>query len=90
MFDDEQVYGYGRLWNYYRWTTPMEFHLFAADKQPEIVSAGSERKPVKKKGKRVGSKQLSVTRFVPNWSDDPAGFPAALKLFGYADRWVAL
>ncbi|GAH72669.1 unnamed protein product, partial [marine sediment metagenome] len=48
VFDDEMVYGYGRLWRYYRWTTPLEFHLFATKKQPEIVSAGSERKAVKK------------------------------------------
>jgi outer membrane protein assembly factor BamB len=70
VFDDEKVFGYGRLWSYYRWTTPLEFHLFAAEKQPEIVSAATERKPVKKNGKRVGSKTLSVTRFVSDWSDD--------------------
>ena len=70
VFDDETVYGYGRLWNYYRWTTPLEFHLFAADKQPEIVSAGTERKPVKKNGKRVGSRDRRVTKFVSDWSDD--------------------
>jgi hypothetical protein len=70
VFDDERVYGYGRLWQYYRWTTPLEFHLFAAKKQPEIVNAGSERKAVKRAGKRVGSRTRSVTRFVPDWSDD--------------------
>jgi outer membrane protein assembly factor BamB len=70
VFDDEMVYGYGRLWKYYRWTTPLEFSLFAAKKQPEIVAAGAERKPVKKKGKRVGTRQVRVTRFVQDWSDD--------------------
>jgi outer membrane protein assembly factor BamB len=70
VFDDQSVYGYGRLWSYYRWTTPLEFHLFAAHKQPEIVAAGTEEKPVKKAGKRVGSREISVTRFTPNWSDD--------------------
>ena len=70
VFDDKRVYGYGRLWKYYRWTTPLEFHLFAANKQPEIVNAGTERKPIRKGKKRGGSRTLSVTRFVPHWSDD--------------------
>ncbi|MGB2864260.1 MAG: PQQ-binding-like beta-propeller repeat protein [Sedimentisphaerales bacterium] len=70
VYDDKTVYGYGRLWQYYRWSTPLEFNLFAAKKQPEIVKAGTERKAVKKAGKRVGSKALPVTRFVPDWSDD--------------------
>ena len=69
VFDDETVYGYGRLWQYYRWTTPLEFQLFAANKRPEIVQAGTERKPIKKGGKRVGSRSLPVTRFTPDWSD---------------------
>jgi outer membrane protein assembly factor BamB len=70
VFDKERVYGYGRLWQYYRWTTPLEFHLFAAKKQPEIVEAGAERKAIKKDGKRVGSRMRPITRFVPDWSDD--------------------
>ncbi len=70
VFDDENVYGYGRLWQYYRWTTPLEFHLFAAKKQPEIVNAGREQKAVRKAGKRVGSRATPVTRFVPEWSDN--------------------
>ena len=81
VFDDDTVYGYGRLWKYYRWTTPLEFHLFAADKQPEIVKAGTERKPVKKGGKRTGtSRTLSVTRFVHSWSDDTSVQVTAMVL----------
>lgn len=72
VFDDKMVYGYGRLWQYYRWTTPLEFELFAAKKQPEIVKAGAEKKPVKKGGKRVGSKAIPVTRFVQDWSGSVA------------------
>ncbi len=70
VYDETTVYGYGRLWQYYRWTTPLEFQLFAAKKQPEIVKAGVETKPIKKAGKRVGSRKIPVTRFVPDWSDD--------------------
>ena len=72
VFDEEHVYGYGRLWQYYRWTTPLEFHLYSALKQPDIVKAGTERKTVKKDGKRTGSRPVPVTRFVPRWSDDVA------------------
>jgi outer membrane protein assembly factor BamB/SAM-dependent methyltransferase len=70
VFDDDRVYGYGRRWRYYRWTTPLEFHLFAAKKQPEIVNAGSERKAVRKGGKRVGVRTRAFTRFIPDWSHD--------------------
>jgi outer membrane protein assembly factor BamB len=70
VFDEENVYGFGRLWKYFRWTTPLEFHLFSASKQPEIVAAGTESKPIKKNGKRVGSRERPVTRFVPDWSDE--------------------
>jgi outer membrane protein assembly factor BamB len=31
-FDDANVYGFGRLPKYYKWTTPIEHHLFSADK----------------------------------------------------------
>jgi outer membrane protein assembly factor BamB len=72
VFDDEKVYGYGRLWQYYRWTTPLEFELFAAKKQPELEKASTERKPIKKKGKRVGTRTLAVTRFVSDWSEEIA------------------
>jgi hypothetical protein len=32
VFDDSKVYGFGRKPRYYRWTTQIEHHLFAADK----------------------------------------------------------
>ncbi len=81
VFADDTVYGYGRLWRYYRWTTPLEYHLFATDKRPEIVQASTERKPIKKAGKRTGkSRILSVTRFVPRWSDDTSVQVTAMVL----------
>lgn len=38
VVDDSTVYGFGRKPQYFRWTTPLEYHLFAADKRPEILS----------------------------------------------------
>jgi hypothetical protein len=39
VFDDAKVYGYGRKPQYYKWTTPMEYQLFATPKQPQVVDA---------------------------------------------------
>lgn len=33
VLDDEAIYGYGRQPQYYRWTTSLEYRLFAIDKQ---------------------------------------------------------
>jgi outer membrane protein assembly factor BamB len=70
VFDENTVYGYGRLWQYYRWTTPLEFHLFRASKQAEVVQAGTERRPVRRGGQRVGTRTVPFNRFEWNWSDD--------------------
>jgi len=44
VFDDSKVYGFGRKPQYYRWTTPIEHHLFAADKAlPASNDSSSER-----------------------------------------------
>jgi len=43
VFDDDRVYGYGRLPRYYRWTTPLEHHLFATPKGAPVKGGkGSE------------------------------------------------
>ena len=45
-FDQSNVYGFGRKPVYYKWRTPMEYHLFAAARQPEIIREWAEpRKP---------------------------------------------
>jgi hypothetical protein len=49
VFDDDRLYGFGRKPQYYRWTTPIEHHLFCADKLPpvagESADAGPKRAP---------------------------------------------
>ena len=49
-FDDSTVYGFGRKPQYYQWTTPIEHHLFAADKLP----------PESRADEGVGKSQISV------------------------------
>lgn len=84
VFDEDTVYGYGRHWNYYRWTTPLEFELFAADKHAELVKAGIERKPRRRQGKRIGTRTITVTRFMEKWSGDVPVQVNSLVLTGNA------
>jgi len=37
VFDDSKIYGYGRKPEYFRWTAPMEYRLFASSREPETV-----------------------------------------------------
>ena len=60
VFDDAKVYGYGRKPQYYRWTTPMEYQLFAAAKQPELVSMSNPKPapaPASSDAKRGGGQK---------------------------------
>ena len=82
VMDDQNVYGYGRLWHYYRWTTPLEFHLFAAAKNPERIRMGVEPpRKVKQDGKPKGNMSgTPVTRFAHVWSDELAIQATAMAL----------
>jgi hypothetical protein len=82
VFDDQNVYGYGRLWHFYRWTTPLEFHLFATSKQPEQIKMGVEPpkrpKPDGKPKANLGGAPL--LRFAYDWSDEVTIQTTALAL----------
>jgi len=82
VMDDQNVYGYGRLWQYYRWTTPLEFHLFGASKNPEQIRMGVEPpKRLKKDGKPKGNMTgTPVLRFGYQWSDAVALQVTAMAL----------
>ncbi|MFZ5829554.1 MAG: PQQ-binding-like beta-propeller repeat protein [Planctomycetota bacterium] len=41
VVDEGTVYGYGRKPEFYKWTTPIEHQLFAADKRPPDLSGGA-------------------------------------------------
>jgi hypothetical protein len=57
VFDDETVYGYGRLASLYRWTTPLEFTLFAADKHAKVVTESAPA-GANQRAKRRGGQQF--------------------------------
>jgi outer membrane protein assembly factor BamB len=50
-FDASNVYGFGRKPEYYKWRTPLEYHLFRSGKDPEIVRQPTG--PKNKKGQRA-------------------------------------
>jgi len=68
VFDDSTVYGFGRKPKYYRWTTPIEHQLFAADKMPPQPDQPDEAGP-----------QESRVRIARSKSLDPAGKPIAVE-----------
>jgi len=67
--DDTTVWGYGRRWQYYRWSTPYVNHLFAASKQPEVLRMAAPP-PVQAGKKRFAAGATPLTRFGYEWSDD--------------------
>jgi outer membrane protein assembly factor BamB len=70
VFDDTTVWGYGRRWQYFRWSTPYVNHLFAAKKQAEILQM-VKPEPMTPEAKKKGSMgKAPLTRFAYQWSDD--------------------
>jgi hypothetical protein len=72
-FDDSTVYGFGRKPQYYRWTTPIEHHLFAADKHASDTQAG----------KGTGKSQIRVGKSA---SLNPAGKEVTVEAWVKAEK----
>ncbi|MHC4439637.1 MAG: outer membrane protein assembly factor BamB family protein, partial [Planctomycetota bacterium] len=72
-FDDSSVYGFGREPQYYKWTTPLEHHLFAADK----IMPGAEV------SSGAGTPMINVMN---SDSLNPAGKPLAVEAWVKAER----
>jgi len=78
-FDDKTVYGFGRKAKYYRWTTPIEHHLFADDKNtPRSTRTASRRGARSESGPWV-----SVTN---SPSLNPADKPLAVEAWVNAEK----
>ncbi len=64
VFDEKRVYSFGRKPQYYRWTTPMEYMLYASAKQPPVMRIGGGGKgkkgQVKKKSSLGGMPSTTV------------------------------
>lgn len=85
VFNDAKVYGYGRKPQYYKWTTPMEYQLFAVDRKPEVTSLTGKKpaasparkkqpqqkgKADTKKKKKRGAGRAPATRIKMDWTQD--------------------
>ena len=78
---DKTVYGYGRRWQYFAHTTPMEYHLFAAAKGAKVVDpARPDGQPAPKPAK--GPSRPPLTRFVCEWSKAAPAVVRAMVLAG--------
>ena len=78
VFDEDNVYGYGRQPQYYRWTTPIEHHLFSAAKDPSTV----EQKEPEIQNKKKRNPKAGFTVF-HNWTKEIPLFARAMVM---ADR----
>jgi hypothetical protein len=74
VFDESKVYGFGRKPQYYRWTTPIEHQLFAADKSmPEI--------PSRRTSASATDTGPSLIRVEKSSSLNPAGKPLTVEVW---------
>ncbi|MDP6546589.1 MAG: PQQ-binding-like beta-propeller repeat protein [Phycisphaerae bacterium] len=74
-FDDEQIYGFGRKPQYYRWVTPIEHHLFATNKKD----------PQSGPTNTAGGKP-SIVRIAKSRSLNPANKPVTVEAWIKADK----
>ncbi len=73
VFDDDNVYGFARKPQYYRWTTTLEHHLFSTSKEP----------PSAREIRRGGP---SMVRVGKSESLDPTGKPIVVEAWVKLDR----
>ncbi len=79
-FDDKKVYGFGRKAKYYRWTTPIEHHLFADDMNTPRSSGQSAGRP---RAKASAGPWVSIAN---SPSLDPTGKALAIEAWVNADK----
>lgn len=75
VFDEKNVYGFGRQAQYYKWTTTMEHQLFSASKEPPAVAVvpavtGGQKKKAKAGAKGKAAPAAPVTPNV-KFEDSP-------------------
>ncbi len=61
VFDETTIYGYGRKPQYYRWTTAMEYQLFACNKQAPVVPLAAPRRPAARAGADASGSAVQLT-----------------------------
>lgn len=76
---EEVVYGFGRKPEYYRWATPLEYHVFSVPKKPTAVNhvTGEPETP-----KYTEKCLVPNTKLIYNWSFDSPLLAQAMLLAG--------
>jgi hypothetical protein len=89
VFDDDTVYSFGRKPQYYRWTTPMEYMLYATPRQPQVVGLQGARKgrPGQPNKKRAGLGSMPPTAIQADWKQD---VPVLVRAMVLADKTLFL
>ena len=89
VFDRDKVYSFGRKPQFYRWTTPMEYMLYATAKQPQVVAMGDARDARRKKSKkqRPGLGSMPSNTVKTDWQQD---VPVLVRAMVLADRTLFL
>ena len=85
VFDDKDVYGYGRKPEYLKWTTTMEHQLFASSKEPP-PQATSEAETKKGGGAGAAADNAASITFAKSNSLDPTNKPLTVEAWFSADR----
>lgn len=83
VFNDSTIYGYGRLPQYYRWTTALDYQLFATAKQPKVIDDAPNSPKRKKSG--LGSKPKSHVAY--DWTHPS---PELIRAMVLADKTLFL
>lgn len=87
VFDDKNVYGFGRKPEYLKWTTTIEHQLFATSKEPPPQARSSVDEQVTKGGKRTATPAgVNMVRFANSPSLNPQGKPLTVEAWFSADR----
>ncbi len=90
VFDDKNVYSYGREPQYYKWTTTMENQLFSASRDagqnalPPPPDAGGPAGKAKGKNANAAARELGTVSFPNPERLDPANKPLTVE------AWVML
>lgn len=85
VFDDDNVYGYGRKPEYLKWTTTIEHQLFASEKEPP-PQARSDADEKVAGGKRNAPEASTMIRFGKPAGINPTKKPLTVEAWVQADR----
>ena len=85
--DGDNVYGFGRKPQYYKWTTTIEHQLFSADKEfSSGIDEGSVPDKASRRGGNKNSKIGSGVLFPVVKTLDPTGKPVAVEAWVKAEK----